>query len=163
MKLTELLKEGLTLSGKVKLYHYTKEDSGDSFILDPKKGSKNKSYYSSNDYKLSSFPRVFYYIDLNKTEKQVVSPYLYVGEVDGSQILSLQKAVDEWNKNSDALKAKNENAWKVVKAFIGDGTPDWDKMFKVASRNFLGLFYDSGGLPIVNLFKQLKVTKYVKR
>jgi len=162
MKLKELIGEGLTLVGKVPLYHFTKEDKGNSFILDPKKSAQNKSNYSANDYKLSSFPRVFYYTDLSKTEKMITSPYLYKGEVDGSQILFLQTAIDEWQKNPDTLNQKNPAAGEVLEALLGKGQPDWDKMFKVASRNFLGVFYDKGNLPIVNLFKPLKVTKYVK-
>lgn len=150
-----------TLSGKVKVYHYSKEDT-DSMILDPKQSLSKRHYYSSNDYKLSKFPRVFYYTDLDKTEHQIrTGRNLYVGEIDGSKILMLFSAIGEYNKDKESLKSKNSEAYEVVHALKGSGSPDWDEMFQTASKYFDGVYYDrEGTLPIVNLFIPLKVKKY---
>lgn len=163
MKLKSLLNESLTLKGNVEIFHYTKEDHGDTFVLDPKKSVGNRSYYSNNDYNLSQFPRVFYYTDLSKTESQVTSSSksLYSTKVPGANILMLQNAIDEYKKNKDSLKAKNKPAYDVVHALIGGGSMDWDMMFKKASKNFQGVYYDRGNLPIVNMFVPLEVKKYV--
>lgn len=151
----------LTLTGKVKVYHYSEEDK-DSIILDPKQSLSKRHYYSSNDYKLSKFPRVFYYTDLDKTEHQIrTGRNLYVGEVDGSKILMLFSAIQEYNKDKELLKYKNLQALEVVDALRGSGSTDWDAMFETASKYFDGVYYDrEGTLPIINLFVPLKVKKY---
>lgn len=151
----------LTLSGPMSLYHYTKKDLGGETLLDPNETLKQRSSYSRNEYKLSDFPRVFYYTDLSKVEWQVKSDYLYTTKVDGQKILVLQSALEEYKSNKDGLKSSNPKAWEVVDALIGRGFQDWDSMFEVASKNYLGITYDRGNLPIVNIFKPLKVKKYV--
>lgn len=150
-----------TLSGKVKVYHYSKEDV-DSMILDPKQSLSKRNYYSSNDYKLSKFPRVFYYTNLDKTEHQIkTGRNLYVGEVDGSKILMLFSAIEQYNKDKELLKSKNLPVFEVIDALRGSGSTDWDAMFETASKYFDGVYYDrEGTLPIVNLFVPLKVKKY---
>ena len=109
MKLKNLIKEEVTLSGPVKLYHYMQNDMGNEIILDPEIAIKNKSFWTTNDYKISDVPRVFYYTDLNKTEKMVKTKNLYVGQVDGSKILNLTDSVKEYVNNSTSLEAKNKD------------------------------------------------------
>ena len=151
----------LTLNGKVKVYHYS-EENADSMTLDPKQSSSKRHYYSSNDYKLSKFPRVFYYTNLDKTEHQIrTGRNLYAGEVDGSKILMLFSAIEEYNKDKELLKYKNPQALEVVDALRGGGSTDWDAMFETASKYFDGVYYDrEGTLPIINLFVPLKVKRY---
>ncbi len=166
MKLRSLIAEQTTtLPGTVKLYHFTREDMGDSVILNPKDSVNKRHYYSNNDYKFSKFPRVFYYTDLNKIEKQIKSPHLYYGKIDGKSILNLTSAVDLYQEDSDGLHAKNEFAWEVAHALMKkkDGVINWDAMFKTASKYFKGIYYDKGNLPIVNLFVPLEVRKDGKR
>lgn len=152
----------LTLQGKVPVYHYAKEDSGKSMILDPQQSINKRSFYSSSDYKLSKFPRVFYYTDLGKTEHQIkTGRHLYKGIVDGSKILMLFSAIEEYNKDNESLEINNPKAYEVVNALKGSGAMDWDGVFEAAAKNFDGVYYDrEGTLPIINLFKPLKVTKY---
>lgn len=150
----------LTLSGKVTVYHYSSENK-DSIVLDPTQSTTKRSYYSNNDYKLSKFPRVFYYTDLNKVEHQIkTGRNLYVGAVNGSRVLMLFNAIEEWNRDKEALKKENVGAYEVVNALKGGGYIDWDSMFKTASKYFDGVYYDrEQTLPIINLFIPLKVTK----
>lgn len=165
MRLKELLSENVTLSGRVAVYHYTSKDLGDSIILDPKKSKLNRNSYSNNDYNLSDFPRVFYYTDLKKTEKQVTSAAvaLYKGTVNGSSILNVQLALNAYNSNKKGLKATNPNAYKAIYALVKDGGTNWDAFFKSAAKFYDGVFYDrSGSLPIITLFIPLHVTKTKK-
>lgn len=155
----------LTLQGKVPVYHYAKQDGGESMILDPQQSINKRSFYSNSDYKLSKFPRVFYYTDLEKTEHQIrTGRYLYSGEVDGSKILMLFSAIEEYNNDKENLRKTNPKAYEVVNSLKGSGAMDWDAMFQAASNNFDGVYYDrEGTLPIINLFVPLKVKKYVSR
>lgn len=155
----------LTLQGKVPVYHYAKEDGGESMILDPQQSINKRSFYSNSDYKLSKFPRVFYYTDLEKTEHQIrTGRHLYTGVVDGNKILMLFSAIEEYNKDKESLRRSNLRAYEVVNALKGSGAMDWDAMFQSAATNFDGVYYDrEGTLPIINLFKPLKVSKYASR
>jgi hypothetical protein len=157
------LNESTTLSGTINLYHFTKTDMGNETILDPKETTSRRSTYSGNEYKLSNFPRVFYYTDLSKVEHQIKSSSreLYTTSVDGSKILYIQAALEEYKKDKEQLQKTDKKAYNVVHALLGGGYTDWDAMFKAASQNYLGVFYDKGGLPIVNIFTPLKVKKYV--
>lgn len=162
MLLKELLTESVTLSGRVKVYHYSRIDLGKTVVLDPKKSKANRNSYSNNDYKLSDFPRVFYYTDPKKTEHQVVtgSGGMYQGTVNGRSILHVQSAINAYISNKKGLKTTNPNAFKSIDALVKDGGTNWDAFFKVASKFYDGVFYDrSGSLPIINLFIPLKVTK----
>lgn len=154
----------LTLQGKVPVYHYAKEDK-ESIVLNPSESVNRRSFYSSSDYKLSKFPRVFYYTDIGKTEHQIrTGRTLYSGEVNGSNILMLFSAIEEYNKDKDALRKSNLPAYEVINALKGSGVMDWDAMFETAAKNFDGVYYDrEGTLPIINLFIPLKVTKYDSR
>lgn len=164
MRLKELLviEEEISLRGTITLYHFTKEDEGEKFVLDPKKSKKNRSYYSANDYNLSTFPRVFYYTDLNKIEKWISSPHLYSGKVNGAEILNLTKSVELYTEDSQKFKSDSKQSWEVADALLRDGK-NWDAMFKKAAKYFKGIYYDKGNLPIVNLFVPLEVTKNAKR
>jgi hypothetical protein len=156
----DMNKKPLTLRGQLSIYHYTQNDLGEETILDPKETVKQRSSYSQNDYKLSGFPRVFYYTDLSKVEWQVKSKNLYTTKVDGGKILNLQSALEEYKSNKDEMKLNNPKAWEVIDGLIGRGYLDWDSMFRSASKNYLGIIYDRGNLPMVNIFKSLKVKKY---
>jgi hypothetical protein len=75
--------------------------------------------------------------------------------------LYIQAALEEYKKDKEQLQKTDKKAYNVVHALLGGGYTDWDAMFKAASQNYLGVFYDKGGLPIVNIFTPLKVKKYV--
>lgn len=155
----------LTLQGKIPVYHYAKQNGGESIVLDPQQSINKRSFYSNSDYKLSKFPRVFYYTDLEKTEHQIrTGRQLYSGEVDGSKILMLFSAIQEYNNDKENLRKTNPKAYAVVNSLKGSGGMDWDAMFQSASKNFDGVYYDrEGTLPIINLFKPLEVSKYGSR
>ncbi len=159
MKLKDLIKEEITLSGSVKLYHYTQNEMGDSVILDPQIAIKNKSFWTNNDYKISDVPRVFYYTDLNKTERMVKTKNLYVGEVNGSNILNLTDSVNEYVNNPNSLEAKNKDVFNMIKHSMNYNVLNIDSLLRMAKQKFIGVYYVTGGLPIVNLFVPLTVKK----
>ena len=159
MKLKDLIKEEVTLSGSVKLYHYMQNDMGDEIILDPEIAIKNKSFWTTNDYKISDVPRVFYYTDLNKTERMVQTKNLYIGEVDGSNILNLTDSVKEYLNNPSSLEAKNKDVFNMIKHSMNYNALNIDSLLRMAKQKFIGVFYDKGNLPIVNLFVPLTVKK----
>ena len=150
-----------TLVGKIDVYHYSKLDLGDKVTLNPEETVKHQSSYSRNDYKLSKFPRMFFYTDLNKTEHLVKSSSkaLYKAEVDGSSILLLQSALSAYRENKEELSRKNKKAASVIHALLGEGYTDWDAMFKEAAKNFSGVFYETGGVPMVVLFTPVDAKK----
>lgn len=171
----KFLTELYNLNGKIRIYHFTKKDMGDEFVLDPAETVKQRSSYSKNEYKRTSFPRVFYYLDLNKTEDMVRSEFLYSTEVNGSDILDLVKALTDYKQRREEMKREDPNAfevgaalWKPVfinikKTEFTETVPHWDEMFEAAAKNYLGIYYLNGDLPMVNIFKPLKVKRYVKR
>lgn len=157
------LNESTTLSGMVDIYHFTPDDMGETAVLDPQESVKKRSSYSWNEYKRSKFPRVFYYTDLKKTEWQISgkSRALYTTKVDGSKILVLNSALAEYKKNKEEMKRTDKKAFEVIDALMGNGYgTDWDAMFQAAARNYTGIFYDTGNLPMVNIFVPMKVTKH---
>lgn len=149
----------VTLSGKVPIYHYTKKDMGDEFVVDPEQTKGNRRFYSNNDYKLSDYPRTFFYTDLSKTEFQIRSTNLYKGEVDGSKIISLQDAIDAYREAPDKLESTNKDAYDVVHALIGNGATNWDAMFETASKHFDGVYYVTGRIPMISMLKSIEVQK----
>ena len=56
----------------------------------------------------------------------------------------------------------DKKAYDVIHALVGgEQTADWDAMFEAAAKNYNGIFYDTGNLPMVNIFIPLEVTEYV--
>lgn len=153
VKLKNILYEGITLdNSNLKVYHYTKKNMGDEFTLDPQVAGKNISSYSKNDYSRSDVPRVFYYTDLTKVEKTVVSKFLYVGTVNGTRILDIQAAYTEYKSQPTGI------AHDVMSQAVDEyGNIDFDVLLRTAKKSFDGVYYQTGGLPIVNLFIPLKV------
>lgn len=161
IRFRELLREfrNATLRGTVTLYHYTRQDAGEKLTLDPKRGSKQTSSYSRNDYSLSTVPRTFYYTDPSKTERIVRTSHLYSGKVNGSKILDVQDAVTLYQSNSDTLKSLNPNAYAVVQGGMKYGVLNFDELLRTARKFFDGVYYVTGGIPMVALFVPLRVTR----
>ena len=159
MKLKDLLREDITLNGNIKLYHFTRQDMGETTILDPEIAIKNKSFWSSNDYKISDVPRVFYYTDPNKTERMVANKNMYVGQIDGKKILNLTDAVKQYRNNPDFLQSNDDEVFNMIKHSMNYNVLDIDALLRMAKEKFIGVFYDKGNLPIVNLFVPLTVKK----
>lgn len=151
----------LTLTGQTEVYHYTGKDLGDTAILDPKETINRRKFYSNNDYKQSTFPRVFYYMDLARTERQVTqgNKFLYRGTVDGAKVLDVQECIEAYKEDKEQLERTNKNAFQSIQKIL-DGNRSWDDFFKEVSKHFDGIYYDYGGKrPIAVMFVPVEVEK----
>lgn len=163
------LYENMTLTGVVDLYHFSRKDLGDETILDPKISSKNFSDWSKGEYRVTTFPRVFYYTDLSKVEPLIKqgSKSLYHTRVDSNKLLNLVDALERYSKDKDELKRTDSKAYEVMAAFVPSdikqqsGTYNWTEMFQACSEHYIGLYYMNGNIPMVNILVPLKVKKYV--
>ena len=96
--LTEAPFSAYNKGGKVILYHYADPYSLESeygtrepekFVLNPDRFGK--SYYSRREMETSSMPRVFFYVNLDQSEKIVTAGrILYTTEVSANQIYDLK-------------------------------------------------------------------------
>jgi hypothetical protein len=166
------LYENMSLKGIVDLYHFSRTDLGDETILDPESSTKNKSSWSKREYMTSSFPRVFYYTDLSNVEQLIKSgsKSLYHTKVDSDKLLNLVDAMEKYKKDRDELKRTDKKAYEVMEAFLKSkfypdnpnyiGGPDWTKMFQTCAKNYIGLYYMNGNIPMVNILVPLKVRRY---
>jgi hypothetical protein len=112
-----LLRENIASSGALELYHFSSTDS-DTIVLDPEYFKTNRRSYSRNDYNVSSFPRVFFYVDPAEGETLVKSQNvnLYVATVDAGDVYDLLK--------------DPENLLQKSRTATGQTRPDYDKVFK---------------------------------
>ena len=112
-----LLRENIASSGAMNLYHFSSADA-DDLLLDPEFFKTKRQSYSRNDYNVSSFPRVFFYVDPGEAEPLVRSSNsnMYVATVDAGEVYDLIK-------DPEGLLQKSKSA-------SGQVRPDYDKVFK---------------------------------
>jgi hypothetical protein len=160
-KLSELVRPELTLNRTISLYRYSRQDRGDTITLDPKIAAKNKNYYSSRDYNASSVPRIWFYVDLKKTEASIRSPYLYMMKADGSKILNLKDAFEMYQRDIDDLRINYPKSYLAIKKSENSyGNIDYNKLFKnIKKEGFEGAYYETGGIPMVVMFVVCVVKK----
>lgn len=158
----------VTLKGDIQLFHYTGKDLGDNVILSPEESIKNRLSWSMSEYRRSDVPRVFYYLDLEKTERDIatMSKFLYTGFVDGLDILKVNDAISEYQKNPEELLNINPNAFSAVKEFLDKGGINYDLLLESIKKLFKGAYYKfADGTEVVIMFYPLKTFKieYVKK
>ena len=112
-----LLNESLKSSGAMKLYHFSSAKE-DQIVLDPEYFISKRGAYSRNDYRVSAYPRVFFYVDPEEAENIVKSQHrnLFVASVDASDIYNLME-------DPEGLLSKSKKA-------SGQTRPDYTKIFK---------------------------------
>lgn len=152
--------DGLTLSGRIPVYHYTTYNMGEYAILDPKETINKRNFWSNNDYKRSDFPRVFYFTSLTKTERMIKdsSKYLYRGVVNGDNILNLKNAIRAYEKDKRLLEKTNKRVYEAINQFMVKLALNFDILFQDVSLHFDGIYYEVDS-PIVNLFIPLEVNQ----
>ena len=153
IKLKKIINSKLTLSGTIKLYHYSKNDLGSKIKLDPKVSFKNKGYHSMNDYRASSVPRVWYYVNPKDAEATIKSRYLYKISVDGSNIFNLESSLQIFNNDINNFKINYPDIYNIIKKSYNEyGHLNLDKLLKYISKKFNGIYYETGGIPMVVMF-----------
>ncbi len=152
----------VTLKGKTQLYHYTKYDLGDIAVLSPEETVKNRMSWSMRDYKRSDVPRVFYYLDLENTERDIVSlsKYLYTSFIDGREIIKINNAIQSYRNNPEDLYANYPDVFNAVKGFVDKGSINFDLLLEDVRKIFKGAYYKfDNGMEVVILFQPLEVYK----
>lgn len=152
----------VTLDGEIQLFHYTGKDLGDTVILSPEETIQRRSSWSMREYSRSDVPRVFYYVNLEKTEKDIVSMnrHLYTGFVDGLDILKVNEAIAQYQKNPEELLNINPGAFSAVKDFMDKGGINHDLLLENIKKFFKGAYYSfPDGIEVVIMFYPLKTFK----
>ena len=67
--------------GKVKLYHFSTSVPANSVMLDPQRFTSSRNSWSRRESQISSFPRVFFYLDKEKTEPEIGTGTPFVATV----------------------------------------------------------------------------------
>lgn len=151
----------LTLSGHIPVYHFTDYDMGDFAVLDPRETINKRNQWSTNDYKRSDFPRVFYFTDIQKTERMIKdsSKFLYTGIVNGDRILDVNNSIKAYQKNKSKLELEHNDVFMAIDNFIVKLGLNFDILFSDSSLYFDGVYYEVSGNPVINLFVPLEVEK----
>lgn len=152
----------VTLKGKTQLYHYTKYDLGDIAVLSPEETVKKRMPWSMRDYKRSDVPRVFYYLNLENTEIDIVSlsKHLYTGFVDGSDIIKINNSINYYRNKPEELHTDYPDAYSAVKGFVDKGSMNFDLLLEDVRKFFKGAYYKfDNGMEVVILFQPLEVHK----
>lgn len=156
--------DNLTLSGRIPVYHFTDYDMGELGVLDPKETINKRNQWSIIDYKRSNFPRVFYFTDIQKSERMIKdsSKFLYTGIVNGDRILDINNSIRAYQKNKSKLELEHNDVFMSIDRFIVKLGLDFNVLFSDSSLYFDGIYYEVNGNPVINLFIPLEVEK-IKR
>lgn len=146
MSITTIFVESLSQfdqSGKVTLYHYSREDS-EQLILDPQKFGKHA--FTRQERKTSTYPRIFFYLDPTDKERFFRSDVwnLYVAEVKRKELYD--------------LTTDNENLIPQIEE-QNDGVLNYDRLFKTIDKNYNGVYYTVKNRDIVTWFNPISVNK----
>jgi hypothetical protein len=151
--------------GKVKLYHFSPSIVANAVTLDPQRFISSRNAWSRKESQISSFPRVFFYLDKEKTEPGIGNGTPFVATVDVDDIYDIVK--DEENLLQKSKKATFQtvpNYDKVFKALSGKDkpTPGYESSFTPIrdedSKIYKGVSYSIGGgkIPVVVWFEEIE-------
>ena len=136
-----------TQGGSITLYHYMRkprfgEEVEDTVVIDPKyfADPKTRSYYSRQEYEVSSVPRTFWYVDPKQRERQIAQgSTLYVAKISANKIYDLR---------SDPEGYKKAVAHPVYGLRKG---VEWNTLLEKIREDYEGVFY-GGRFDVVSLF-----------
>ena len=150
MELLNTIKEGnledYNQDGQVKLYHFAPVDKNE-ITVDP--SHFGKQGYSRREKERSSYPRSFFYVNLDEAEGQVKS---------GNK--TLYSLYIPFNKLY-SMKTDPEGIVADVKHPVYNFRNDieWTELFKRIHENYEGAFYSTPSMDVVVLFDPQKATK----
>lgn len=150
MELLNTIKEGnledYNQGGQVKLYHFAPVDESE-ITVDP--SHFGKQGYSRREKERSSYPRSFFYVNLDEAEGQVKSgnKTLYSLDIPINKLYS--------------MKTDPEGIVADVKHPVYNFRNDieWTELFKRIHENYEGAFYSTPSMDVVVLFDPHKATK----
>ena len=166
-----LLKEELeryVKNGMIELFHYSRRDM-DKIPLDPERFRSSRMSYSKRDYNVSSFPRVFFYLDPSHLETVVAGSKrnLYSVEVPASDIYNLvEDPEDLLHKSKKASGMVVPNLDKVLKSLAKEDKPGlYPEYFTPIrgedAKRYRGVYYriNQGTKDIVVWFDEIEATR----
>jgi len=134
--------------GKVTLYHYAPVKS-DEIEVDPSQFGKQR--YSRREKERSTYPRSFFYVNLDQAESQVKEgKYLFSLDIPTSKLYS--------------IKSDPEGIMKSIKHPIYGFRNDieWTELFETIHKNYLGAYYSTPSMDLVVLFEPVTANKMEK-
>tara|TARA_R100000234_G_scaffold118877_2_gene100353 strand:+ start:689 stop:1240 length:552 start_codon:yes stop_codon:yes gene_type:complete len=166
-----LLKEELEKyveGGMIELFRFSARDM-DKIPLDPEKFRSARMSYSKNDYNVSSFPRVFFYLDPSHLETVVAGAKknLYSVKVSASDIYDLvEDPEDLLHKSKKASGMVVPNLDKVLKSLAKEDKPGLYPEYFTPIRDedaqrYKGVYYriNQGTKDIVIWFDKIEATR----
>ena len=149
MELLNTIKEGnledYNQGGQVKLYHFAPVDESE-ITIDP--GQFGKQSYSKREKERSSYPRSFYYVNLDEAESQVKpGKTLYSLNIPANKLYS--------------MKTDPEGIVKSLRHPVYGYRNDieWTNIFNTIHEKYDGAFYSTPSMDVVVLFEPYKATK----
>lgn len=153
----------VTLVGRVTGYHYTDMADTDEVLLDPVVAFQKRKSYTMDDYKLSSVPRLWFYLDLKKIERKIAvsSKTLYYTKFKGETILDVNRAIQLYRQDSVKMKFEYPEAYSSVDYFCSKSRDFQQLMQDSVDNGYGGIYYDNG-VPMINYFYPIKAKKMEK-
>ena len=135
-------------NGKVTLYHYAPVEAGE-IEVDPSQFGKQR--YSRREKERSTYPRSFFYVNLDQAESQVKQgKHLFSLDIPTNQLYS--------------IKSDPEGIMKSIRhptyGFRND--IEWTELFKTIHKNYLGAYYSTPSMDLVVLFEPVTANKMEK-
>jgi hypothetical protein len=135
-------------NGKVTLYHYAPVEA-DKIQVDPSQFGKQR--YSRREKERSTYPRSFFYVNLDQAESQVKQgKHLFSLDIPTNQLYS--------------IKSDPEGIMKSIRhptyGFRND--IEWTELFKAIHKNYLGAYYSTPSMDLVVLFEPVTANKMEK-
>ena len=134
--------------GGVTLYHYAPVDS-DQIEVDPSLFGKQS--YSKREKERSSYPRSFFYVNLDQAESQVKQ---------GNTLFTLDIPTDKLYSLKNDPKGLMKSLRHPVYGFRND--IEWTELFKTIHEDYLGAYYSTPSMDLVVLFEPVKANKMEK-
>lgn len=155
-------------AGEIELFRFSGRDM-DVIPLDPEKFRSERMPYSKNEYNVSSFPRVFFYLDPSHVETVVADSkkYLYSVKVPASDIYDLvEDPEDLLQKSKKASGMVVPNVDKVLKSLAKEDKPGLYPEYFTPIRDedakrYRGVYYriNQGTKDIVVWFDEIEATR----
>ena len=156
------------VGGKMRLYHYAKEDE-DSLTLDPEYFLSNRSAFTRNDFGTSGLPRVFFYTNIDHAEAMVKSGRtLYSTFVSTNKIYDLDKDPEGLLKKSRGYAdiPRSADYDRVLRSIAGKPKVykyggEFKNLREPDKKPYTGAYYEfEGGMHVVVWFEPIEVYKF---
>ena len=131
--------------GNITLYHYAPVDA-DEIEVDPSRFGKQS--YSRREKEKSSFPRSFFYVNLDQAENQVTP---------GKTLFSLEFPTNMLYSIKDDPDGLVDTIRHPTYGFRND--VEWTELFETISKDYSGAYYSTTSMDIVVLFEPVKANK----